>query len=355
MTEADVATDSESPVDTFSVERCTEMSRWDAFVASDAEATFCHSSHWRTVLEDVLGHECEFLVARDAAGEIRGALPLTWVRAWPLGHYGVSQPFLNYGGPIGSRDARRDLAHAAARAAAERGVDLLELRSRVETECDLEITHRKVAVVLPLPSDPDTLWTDGLRSKVRSQVRRPQKAGMEAEFGADQLEAFYRVFRVNMRDLGTPVLPLDFFRRIVDVFGDRVEVCVVRSEDMPVAAGMGFVWGDEFEITWASALREYSRQAPNMLLYWAMMERMIERGVTAFNFGRTTPDSGTHRFKKQWGGDDVPLPWLQWSPEGVGATPNPERPLLRRAAAVWSRLPLPIANRLGPILARRLP
>ncbi len=350
MTEADVATGSGVVV-----EACSDLSAWDAFVASDPDATFCHASAWRHVLGDVLGHECEFLVARSSGGELRGALPLTWVRAWPLGHYGVSQPFLNYGGPIGAPEARRELAHAAARGAADRGVDLLELRSRLDTDCDLELSHRKVAVVLDLPSDPDTLWNDGLRSKVRSQVRRPMKAGFEARTGADQLPAFYAVFAENMRDLGTPVLPMAFFRRIVEVFPDVVEICVVRDGDVPVAGGFGFVHGNEFEITWASSLRAYGRQAPNMLLYWSLMERTIERGVGAFNFGRTTPDSGTHRFKRQWGGEDVPLPWRQWSPQAVAATPNAESPMLRRAAAVWSRLPLPVANRLGPILARRLP
>ena len=350
MIEADVATGSQ-----FLVERCTNLSDWDAFVAADSDATFCHASAWRDVLGDVLGHECEFLVARDAGGTIRGALPVTWVAAWPLGHYGVSQPFLNYGGPIGDAAARRELAHAAAGMAKERGVDLLELRSRLDTECDLGLSHRKVAVVLPLPDDADVLWNDGLRSKVRSQVRRPRKAGMTARHGPDQLDAFYRVFAENMRDLGTPVLPQAFFRRIVEVFGDDAAVCVVWADDVPVAGGLGFVSGGEFEITWASSLRSHSREAPNMLLYWALMERMIDRGVGAFNFGRTTPDSGTHRFKKQWGGHDVPLPWRQWSPEGIDATPNADRPLLRRAAAVWSRLPLPVANRLGPLLARRLP
>jgi len=122
-----------------------------------------------------------------------------------------------------------------------------------------------------------------------------------------------------------------------------------------VAGGCGFVWREEFELTWASSLLEYKREAPNMLLYWSLIERMIERGLRSFNFGRCTPGGGTHRFKGQWGGSDVPLPWLQWSPGGVSATPNPDRPLYRRAAAVWRRIPRPITDRLGPVLARRLP
>ncbi len=95
--------------------------------------------------------------------------------------------------------------------------------------------------------------------------------------------------------------------------------------------------------------------APNMLLYWAFIETMISRGVRFFNFGRCTPNEGTHRFKRQWGGRDVPLPWAQWTPREVTATPSPDRPLFRAATAVWRRLPLPVTNRVGPILARRLP
>jgi predicted N-acyltransferase len=180
---------------------------------------------------------------------------------------------------------------------------------------------------------------------------------MTTRFGPRELDAFYRVFSRGMRDLGTPVLPRAFFEHIVAELGDRVELAVVYLDDVPVAAGCGFVWRDEFEITWAASLREYNRMAPNMLLYWSLMERMIERGMQVFNFGRCTPGGGTHRFKKQWGDAyDVPLPWAQWSPTGVAATPNAEgRPLFRYATQAWSRLPLAVANLLGPPLARNLP
>jgi serine/alanine adding enzyme len=130
---------------------------------------------------------------------------------------------------------------------------------------------------------------------------------------------------------------------------------VYRGSDA-VAAGCGFVWGDELEITWAAALREHSRVAPNMLLYWKFMEWSVGRGVRTFNFGRCTPGAGTHRFKRQWGGEDVPLPWLQWSKRGMDATPNPDGGRLYRVATeAWKRIPLPVAARLGPPLARRLP
>jgi CelD/BcsL family acetyltransferase involved in cellulose biosynthesis len=158
-----------------------------------------------------------------------------------------------------------------------------------------------------------------------------------------------------MRDLGTPVLPLAFFERIARVFGETAVFAAVYWQDRPVAGGCGFVWADEFEITWAASLTEFNRYAPNMLLYCALMEEMIRRGIAVFNFGRCTPGSGTHRFKQQWGGEEVSLPWVQWSPAGRAEIPSQDGRVYSLATAVWQRLPLFVANHLGPRLARRLP
>lgn len=334
----------------------SEAAEWDAFVRSRPESTFCHLHGWRTIVGDLLGHQTRYLAARTQAGELAGVMPLVRVRSRLFGDYLMSMPFLNYGGPLGDHDALNVLTAHARDLAAATGVDLLELRSRTELPLPdgMEQTDRKITVVLDLPEDPEVLWKD-FKSKVRSQVRRPMKEDMEARIGLDQITPFYEIFCVNMRDLGTPVLPRSFFTRALHVFEEEIVVAAVYHEDTPVAAGAGFVHGSEFEITWASALREYSRMAPNMLLYWSLMEEMIKRGVKRFNFGRCTPDSGTHRFKSQWGGRDVPLPWAQWSAEDVDATPNPDSPTFEMAVKVWQKLPLAVTNRVGPWLARSIP
>lgn len=332
-----------------------EDAEWNAWVRDAPGSTFCHLAGWREVMRDVLGHEPVYTVATDPDGAWSGVLPMVSVRSRLFGRYLLSMPFLNYGGPLGSSAARQRLAEHAVEEARSRRVGLLELRSRTRVLGDLPVSERKVTVTLPLPATTEALWSDTFRAKLRSQIRRPMKAGMTTRFGADQLEPFYEVFTRNMRDLGTPVLPRAFFERIARVLGDQVEFCTVWLGDQPVASGCGFVWNDEFEITWASSLREHNRSAPNMLLYCAFMERMIEREVKVFNFGRCTPGGGTHKFKLQWGGVDEPLPWSQWSPTGVDATPSPERPIFQAATAVWQRLPLAVANRLGPLLARGLP
>jgi serine/alanine adding enzyme len=329
---------------------------WDAYVDAAEGSTFCHAGGWRGIIEDVLGHQCTYLAARDHDGRWLGALPLVRVRSRLFGDYLVSMPFLNYGGPIGGPSARAHLARDAARIAEREGVDLLELRCREPVDSALHLVHRKVAVVLRLPEAAETLWSERFPSKLRSQIRRPLKEGLEVRFGAGQVHPFYEVFCRHMRDLGTPVLPRALFERIATVFPTASLFGVVYRGDEPVAAGCGLAWRGELEMTWAASLREHSRVAPNMLLYWSFMERAIEQGVRRFNFGRSTPGAGTHRFKRQWGGEDVPLPWLQWSARGLSATPSPDgSAMFQLATRVWQRVPLPLARRFGPPLARKLP
>ena len=330
-------------------------SAWNALVATWPGSTACHLSGWRHVMEDALGHETLYRVAIGEHDRPQGLLPLVRVRSRLFGDYLLSMPFLNDGGPLGTEEGREALGEYAMGEARSHGVDLLELRGRTPVPGGFATSQRKLTVLMALGQSSEALWNEGLKAKVRSQVRRPMKEGMTARFGSDLLDPFYDIFSRTMRDLGTPVLPKRFFAAVARHLAEHVVFCVVEHDGTPLAAGCGFLWNGEFEITWAGALREASRMAPNMLLYWSLMEESIRRGAHTFNFGRCSPDSGTHRFKRQWGGEDVPLPWSQWSPDGVASTPNPDAPKYRLATTVWSRLPLAVANRLGPPLARLLP
>jgi serine/alanine adding enzyme len=327
---------------------------WDAFVERSPGATYCHLFAWREIMSEALGHECFHLVASSEDGEWAGVLPMVRVRSPLLGHYLVSMPFLNSGGPLGTPEAERELVAWAVCEAQRSRVDLLELRSRRLVTSAPRQSNRKITVQLPLPDAPEKLWAS-FPSKLRSQVRRPLKAGFETRFGAGEREPFCEIYGRTMHRLGTPALPPILFARIAALLPGIVEFGVVYLKGKPVAAGCGFRWRGEFELQWAGALSEHNRDAPNMLLYWAFMERMIAAGTKVFDFGRCTPGGGTHGFKRQWGGSDVALPWAQWSPKNVMATPSPERPLFRFAANCWKQLPHAVTARVGPLIATRLP
>lgn len=330
-------------------------SEWDSFVHGQDGWSHFHLFAWREVITRVFGHECMYLVARDETRQMAGVLPLVRVKSKLFGHYLVSMPFVNYGGPLGDDAGVIALVSHAAALARRDGAKLLELRSRAALPVTLPVSHRKITVLLELPSGTaEPLWKR-LDSKVRSQVRRPQKEGVVVRFGADQVAPFFQVFARHMRDLGTPTQPRLLFEALAETFPDDVWFGCAYYDGRPVAGGCGFQWASEFEMTWASALVEYKRIAPNMLLYWSFMERAVAHGLRTFNFGRCTPDSGTHRFKKQWGSYDAPLWWYNLSEKSGTATPSPHDSAYAWGPRIWKHLPLQLATALGPSIVRSIP
>ena len=326
---------------------------WNAFASGQPGGTHCHRHEWLGVMNAAFGHETMALAVRDGDGALSGILPLIRVRSLLFGHYLVSLPYLNDGGPLGSDFAVTALAAEAVRLADESKVKLLELRARDALPLDLRLSQRKITVLLDLEPDPEKVLKR-LPAKLRSQVRRPAREGVEVRFGADQILPFYEVFARHMRDLGTPVMPRRFFQQIASHFGDDAWFAAAWLNGRPIAGGAGLRFGREFEITWASSLREFNPVSPNMALYWAFLERASTQGCGVFNFGRCTVDSGTHRFKKQWGGRDVPLHWYQHGPASV--TPSPDQGgVMSLGPRLWRHLPLALATALGPQIVRGIP
>lgn len=327
---------------------------WDDFVRAQPGWTAFHLYAWKPLIEAVFGHECIYLEARDGSGALRGVLPLVRVRSALFGHYLVSMPFVNYGGPLGTIEAVRELVARSSELATRDRVKLLELRSRGPLEIDLPVSHRKITVVLDLPADVPAL-SKALGSKLRSQIKKPEKEGITVAFGPDQVEPFYQVFAHHMRDLGTPTMPRRLFESIQRAFGEQAWFGCAYLNGQPIACGAGFEWGGEFEMTWASSLYAFNRLSPNMLLYWGFMQRAVERKLTLFNFGRCSPEGNTHRFKRQWGSRDEQLWWYQQGAGDGAKTPSPDDGAFAWGPRLWRYLPLPIAGVLGPRIVRYIP
>lgn len=339
--------------------RSDERARWDEFVRGSDAATGYHLLGWKDVVEKSFGHRTHYLLCEDAGGRIVGVLPLVHLKSALFGSFMVSLPYFNYGGVCANDDeAARLLVAEAIRVARDKGVSHLELREMRTLSEDLRLAVKsaKVSMWLPLPATSELLWK-ALGSKLRNQINRPRKEGMTARVGGlEELDSFYEVFAHNMRDLGTPVYAKAFFQNILEAFPDSARVVTVYHGKAPAAAGFVVGYRDRLEIPWASARREFNKYSPNMLLYWTVLEFACERGYGTFDFGRSSPDAGTYRFKEQWGATPVPLHWHYWTKSG-SAPPelNPNNPKYRTAIEVWRRLPLGITRLVGPSIVKNLP
>jgi FemAB-related protein (PEP-CTERM system-associated) len=325
---------------------------WDAFVRRQDGARHFHLFGWRRVIERVYGHECVSLAARDADGLLAGVLTVARVRSAMFGDFLVSMPFVDYGGPLGNDAAVRALVDSARSMMGRR--TLLELRSAIPLHIDVEASHRKIAVVKSLAGSASDVW-DGLRSQVRGAVRKAQKSGITVRFGADQTQEFFRLFALRMRDLGTPTHSLRYFETIADEFPDSMWLACAYHQGAAVAGLCGFVFEDEVHLLHAAQLDSYRSMHPNMLLTWAFIERAIDAGISRFNFGRSSPDTSTHEFKRRWGGVDEALHWYDVGNGPVAKTPSPNDSAYALGPRLWKRLPYRVTIALGPHIVKYIP
>ena len=325
---------------------------WDDFVRRAGASVYLQSG-WTLLAREVFGHHAFFLEARGKTGELVGVLPVVQQKSL-LGNFATSVPFFNYGGAVSGDDGViRRLMERARDLARDLGCSYLEMRDIHPRAGDWVVRTDKASMILELPQTVEAL-SKQLGSKLRSQVKRADREPVTVRCGGLELvDPFYEVFCRNMRDLGTPVYPRRFFRAILERFSDGARVLVVDLKGVPAAAGLVVFDGLRAEIPWASCRTDAKPLGMNMKLYWEVLTMVVLRGCTSFDFGRSTIDSGPFKFKKQWGAQPLPLHWHRW--ERRPAAHSGEGALRRFAVAAWQRLPLGMANAIGPHLSPKLP
>ena len=331
-----------------------DLARWDAFVERCPEATFFHRAGWKEVIESVFRHRTFYLIAeRDAT--VVGVLPLAQVKSLLFGHALVSLPFCVYGGVAATDPAAVPALHAAARElAAKLGADHLELRNRVAREPgwprqELYVTFRKEL----LPDIEANMLA--IPRKQRAMVRKAIQGGLRGEIDAS-VDRFFALYADNVHRHGTPALPKRYFETLKRVFGRDVEVLtVLDAERKPVSSVLTFYFRDEVLPYYAGDDVAARDLAANDFKYWDLMRRACERGLRVFDYGRSKRDTGSFDFKKNWGFVPEPLHYEYVLCRG-NAIPqnNPSNPKYKAMIAVWRRLPIGVANSIGPYIVRNL-
>ncbi|MDR1727510.1 MAG: FemAB family PEP-CTERM system-associated protein [Acidobacteriota bacterium] len=339
--------------------------QWDEFVSQAPMATISHLYGWRNVISQSYKHRTFYLTAQ-RHGAVVGVLPLVHIRSLLFGNTLVSMPFQDYGGIVArDEEALRALLDHALQLKKELGAHSLELRDRmrpahfhpdeesvedVYEKRDGKFFGDKVTLLLDISVGVENLWKS-FSPKVRNQVRKAQKAGLSTQIGGmELLEAFYRPFSVNMRDLGSPVHHLNFFRKVFSVFGEGVRVVLVQEREQTIGGLIAFFFKNNVVVPWASCYRQHFSKCPNNLLYWDAMQYAFDHGCHTFDFGRSSVGSGTYNFKTQWGARPEPLHWRRFS-DG-NASVALESHGFPMAATLWKHIPVEIATGIGSYLRR---
>jgi serine/alanine adding enzyme len=361
----------------------SDRESWDSYVCRHPEASLFHLFGWREIIHGTYGHKTYYLMAvciesKTATGRggnsssfaenTVGILPLVHLKHVLFGNSLVSLPYVDGGGVLADSGEVEDSLLSEAIALARRlGAESIGLRcERAIAASDgmsdgsgmlARVVKRssKVRMLLSLPGSSAEL-AKSFKSKLRSQINKPLKEGCTSSTGGlELLEDFYKVFAINMRDLGSPVHSKDLMRHVLEAFKDRSRILVVYHSGVPVASALVTGFNEVLRNPWASSDRKYASMSPNMLLYLRMLEFACDNGYKVFDFGRSTTGEGTYRFKEQWGAVAAPLHWYLISLNGKSLDPNAsgmERYEL--AGRLWSKLPLVVTKVIGPRIRKHI-
>lgn len=329
----------------------TDAAAWDAFVRRAGDGTQAHRWAWLDIVAATYHHRT-FPLAAVRDGRLAGVLPLVLVRSRLFGRHLVSVPYLDCGGvcTAGDADAERALVDAALGLAAVEGAQL-ELRQRSARAIPLPVSTHKVTMTLDLTGGEDAVWRH-IKSNRRGQVRKAQRNGLVSEVaGVGAVPELFRILATNMRDLGSPMHRRAFFRHTCERLGDEAAVVLVRRDGEAIGAGLLLEYADGMTLPFSSSLRATFPLGTNQLLYWAAVRHAIARGSRVFDFGRSSPESGTFEAKREWGSEPLQLWWYQHPrpADGDGAQ------RLDWATRAWRQLPVPLATAGGHLIRGGLP
>jgi FemAB-related protein (PEP-CTERM system-associated) len=333
---------------------------WDRFVDSMPLGTFFHRSAWARVVETAFGHATHYVLA-ERDGAITGVLPIARVKTRLFGDTLISVPFCVYGGPLAADAETAAALVAEAEALRVRtGAAAVEFRQRDAWETDwlgenwvqrpdLYVTFRK-----PIEADHDRNMK-AIPRKQRAMVRKGIQNGLTSVVG-QQVDPLHRVYAESVRNLGTPVFSKRYFRILMDVFGPSdADVVTILNKDSPVASVMNFYFREEVLPYYGGGTTAARACAGNDFMYWEVTRRAADRGCRLFDFGRSKLGTGAYAFKHNWGFVPEKLHYrFNLAPGGSIPDINPMNPKYRLFIAAWKRLPLPVANTIGPFIVRGL-
>ena len=331
--------------------------RIDPFVLAHPDGTPFHLTGWALAIAAGCNQRAHVLAAV-AGDDLVGIVPLTEMHSPLFGRALVSSGFAVGGGILALTDgAQAALADAAWTLAERLSCPSLELRGGPMTGPHWHLDETTYAGFARAIAENDEAELLAIPRKQRAELRKALALDLTIETGRAirDRDAHYAVYAQSVRNLGTPVFPRDLFEAVLAELGDAADILTVRHDGVAVASVLSLYHRNTVMPYWGGGTHAARALRANDLMYFALMRHARERGCTRFDFGRSKRGTGAFAFKKNWGFEPTVLAYAARTAPGVEPRRiNPLSPRYRLQVEAWRRLPLWLANRLGPMIARGL-
>lgn len=335
-----------------------DYEEWDRFIQAMDKNSFHYQIKWKEFIEKMYGKRLNSIyLALYNGKEIEGVLPLFIYRHWYFGKKMISIPFSTNGGCyVRTENIEEMLVQKAIELTKKYNLDYLEMRQWHDNKISELITDNNYfTLILKLENDFNYIQ-NGFRSTTKRYIRKAKENEFELDIVSNDFESFYQIYSKGQRNLGTPILGYKWLKYLYEYFIEYHKIFHVRYLGEPIASIMLRIYKNSVTYMIGSSLSEYRYLYPNYYLFNEIIKYCLERGYNTFDFGRSVETSGTYFFKQGWGAKPLQM-YYKYYLRSIKKIPSTSQSMNKRKifSKIWKRIPLKIANTIGPIIRKNYP
>lgn len=330
------------------------------------------SIEWKDTIEKSYKNCKPHYFLNNKEGEIKGIFPFFFVESKRFGNRLISQPFIDFGGPVGEYDSDFIVECLnEIKLNFKESCEYVEVRLNNSVDYYKEIEEnlmsqgfekdlRRQQFILDLTNEEE-LW-GGFDRITRKAIKKAEKSELKIREinGKEELKFFYELYIKSMRNFGTPQHSLDYFEYLLK--SDKIFKGLNCWKDGKLISSLIILHSENYAYAaYNFSEPEYLKYQPNDLLYWEIIKWAIKSKIKKFDFGQVEANApeGSHaagifKFKNKWGGKLYDRPYFYYYFSNQSKKVENKRDKYAFATKLWKKLPLFILNIVGPKICAQL-
>lgn len=325
--------------------------RWRSFLQRHPRASLFHSEVWLEALRRTYGYQPVVFTTSAPEEELQNGLLFCQVNSWLTGKRLVSVPFSDHCEPLVRGPG--DLDSLLRRLDAEvisRKIRYAEIRPT--HPLDVEISHVSSSAYcshqLNLRPELTSLFKNLHKDSVQRKILRAEREKLSYQDGQSLalFGSFWDLYLLTRRRHQAPPQPKQWFRNLIDSFGQALKIRVAAKNGQPVAAILTIQFKDTLVYKYGCSDTRFNNLGGTQFLFWRSIQEAKENGLRWFDLGRSDySNPGLITFKDRWGAERSELEYSRLMDPALlkegykdGSKSAPSRAVLRVVSYLPNRL-----------------
>jgi len=344
---------------------------WNKFVKENQESKIQYALEWKKVIEKTYKNCKPHYYLISEQNKVKAIWPFFLIKSKFFGNRLISQPFLDFGGPIG--DINDVIIKNIIEEKKKIKIKYIEIRlntfsnnynknEKILLNNDFEKELKIHQFILELKNEKE-LWNK-FHKHTRNDIRKAEKSDLELKEIKDkeELKKFYKLYLKSMKNFGSPQHPRKFFENLWEfLYPNMIKGINCYYKNKLIGSIIAYLFKDYIYIIYNVSDPKYRIYKPNDILYWTLIKWAIKNKYKYFDFGQVQIDAekeshayGLFKFKSKWLGKLYERPYFYYPEIKTKEEKKGRKDKYKKFIKIWKKLPLFIIKIIGPKICSQL-